>query len=41
MRGFVESVDKEGITGDDLKRILVLIEGGSSLRKAVKIVKGK
>ena len=41
LRGFVESVDKEGITGDDLKRILVLIEGGSSLRKAVKIVKGK
>ena len=41
LRGFVESVEKEGITGDDLKRILVLIEGGSSLRKAVKIVKGK
>ena len=41
LRGFVESVDKEGITGDELKRILVLIEGGSSLRKAVEIVKGK
>ena len=41
LRDFVESVDKEGITGYDLKRILVLIEGGSSLRKAVKIVKGK
>ena len=40
LRGFVESVDKEGITSDDLKRILVLIEGGSTLRKAVKIVKG-
>lgn len=41
LRDFVESVDKEGITGDELKRILVLIEGGSSLRKAVDIVKGK
>ena len=41
LRNFVESVDKEGITGYDLKRILVLIEGGSSLRKAVEIVKGK
>ena len=41
LRDFVESVDKEGITGDELKRILVLIEGGSSLRKAVEIVKGK
>lgn len=41
LRNFVESVDKEGITGDELKRILVLIEGGSSLRKAVEIVKGK
>ena len=41
LRDFVESVDKEGITSDDLKRILVLIEGGSTLRKAVKIVKGK
>lgn len=41
LRDFVESVDNEGITGDELKRILVLIEGGSSLRKAVEIVKGK
>ena len=41
LRDFVESVDKEGIRGYDLKRILVLIEGGSSLRKAVEIVKGK
>ena len=37
---FVESVDKGEISGYDLKRILELLAGGSSLRKAVYIVKG-
>ena len=37
---FVESVDKGEISGYDLRRILELLAGGSSLRKAVYIVKG-
>lgn len=37
---FVESVDKGEISGSDLKRILELLAGGSSLRKAVYLVKG-
>lgn len=37
---FVESVDKGKICGSDLKKILELLAGGSSLRKAVYLVKG-
>lgn len=40
VRDFVESVDRGEITGDDLKKILVSLQGGSSLRKAVYLVKG-
>lgn len=40
LRDFVKSIDRGEITSDDLKKILVMLEGGSSLRKAVYIVKG-
>ena len=40
LRDFVQSIDRGEITSDDLKKILVMLEGGSSLRKAVYLVKG-